>query len=57
MEATFRPSACHLEMLRTVIFPFFVCGGETWSVAAQEEGEGVRGRVLGGYVGLVGGRK
>ena len=37
MEATFRPSACHLEMAITVIFPFVFCGCETWSVAVQEE--------------------
>jgi hypothetical protein len=37
MEATFRSSACRLEMLRTVIFPFVLCGCETWSVAVQEE--------------------
>ena len=45
-------------MLRTVIFPFVLCGCETWSVAVQEE---YRLRVfeggwIGSYVGL-GGRE
>jgi len=37
MQVTFRPSACHLEMRRTVIFHFVLCGCETRSVAVQEE--------------------